>query len=124
LLSIIERGANANPRKRPRVDSAADPVDIVTSMSIMIDASGNAEFAARNAKGGTEKVRPQVWTCEGGSLTSLGALNSPNLESYVRLWKHGNALIAEQVIRETNGHATGTHRPVAQFHFRFPAIGD
>jgi hypothetical protein len=126
LLSIIERGTNANPRKRSHFDSAANPVDIVPSMSIFIDASGNAEFDAKNAKGGTEKLKPQVWTCEHGNLTSLAALNSPNFESYVRLWKHGDALIAEQVIRETNDHATGerVHRPVAWFHFRFPSTVD
>ena len=126
LLSIIERGTNANPRKRPRPDPAADPVDVVPSISIIVDASGMAKFEAKNAIGGTENLRPKAWTCEGGTLTSLVSLNAANFESYVRLWKHDNDLIAEQTIRETNAHAAGSraHRPIARFHFRFPSTVD
>lgn len=126
LLSMIERGTNANPRKRPRPDPAADPVDVVPSISVTVDASGRADFAAKNAKGGVENLRPKAWSCESGTLTTLVSLNSPNYESHVRLWKSDNDLIAEQTIRETNVHATGSraHRPVARFHFRFPSTAD
>lgn len=126
LLSIIERGTNAIPRKRPRPDPAVDPVEIVPSISIVVDASGNARFEAKSAQGEIEKLRPQVWTCEGGSLNSLVALSTENFESYVRLWKRGQALIAEQTIRETNAHDTGARapRPVARFHFMFASTID
>ena len=126
LLSIVERGGNANPRKRPRPDPAANPVDVVHSISIIVDASGTTKFEAKNAIGGTENLRPKAWTCESGILTSQASLNSPNFDSYVRLWKHGNDLIAEQTIRETHGDATSSraHHPVARFHFRFPSTMD
>jgi hypothetical protein len=119
LLSIIERGTNAIPRKRPRWDPVTDPVEIVPSISFIIDAAGSARFEAKNWIGGAEKLRPQAWTCEGGVLTSLVSLGSADFESYVRMWKHDDALIAEQTIRETN-----TRRPVARFHFRFPSTVD
>jgi hypothetical protein len=126
LLSIIERGTNANPRKRPRPDPAADPVDVVVSISIIVDASGTTNFEAKNAKGGAENMRPKEWSCESGTLTSLVSLSSPNFDSHVRLWKHDNDLIAEQTILETNGQAMGSrsHRPVVRFHFRFPSTAD
>lgn len=126
LLSIVERGTNAIPRKRPRPDPAVEPVEIVPSISIFVDASGNARFEAKSAQGDMEKLRPQVWTCEGGSLNTLVALSTENFESYIRLWKRGNALIAEQTIREGNADGTGGrgHRPVARFHFKFPSTTD
>ena len=119
LLSIIERGGNAIPRKRPRPDPAVDPVDIIPSISIVVDASGNAGFEAKNAQGKMERLAPKAWTCEGGSLNSLVALSTGDFESYMRLWKHDNALIAEQTIRETEDH-----RPVARFHFMFASTMD
>jgi len=119
LLSIVERGTNAIPRKRPRPDPAVDPVDIIPSISIVVDASGNAGFEAKNAQGKMERLAPKAWTCEGGSLNSLVALSTGDFESYMRLWKHDNALIAEQTIRETEGH-----RPVARFHFMFASTMD
>jgi hypothetical protein len=126
LISIIERGANAIPRKRPHWDPVTDPVDIVPSISLIVDASGRINFEAKNWIGGTEMLRPQVWTCESGTLASLVPLGTANFESYVRLWKHDRALIAEQTIRETNADASGSraHRPVVRFHFRFPASTD
>jgi len=126
LLSIIERGGNAIPRKRPRPDPAVDPLEIVPAISIIVDASGNARFEAKSARGTMEKLSPLVWTCEGGSLNSLVALSTENFESYVRLWKHGNALIAEQTIREGHAHGTGGRagRPVARFHFTFASTAD
>jgi hypothetical protein len=126
LLSIIEEGTNANPRKRPRMDTSADPDQVVPSVSISVDASGTVKFEAKNAMGGTEKLRPQMWTCESGTLTSLVALNTANFESHVRLWKHGNALIAEQTILSTDAHAEGAraNQPMARFYFRFPSTLD
>lgn len=126
LLSMVERGTNANPRKRPRPDPAADPADVVVSISIIVDASGTASFEAKNAKGGIENLRPKVWSCDSGTLTSLVSLSSPNFDSQVRLWKRDSDLIAEQTILETNGHAAGSrsHRPVVRFHFRFPSTTD
>jgi hypothetical protein len=126
LLSIVERGTNANPRKRPRPDPAVDPVDVVPSISIIVDGSGSVRFEAKSAQGKMEQLRPQVWTCESGSLNSLVALSTENFESHVRLWRRGNALVAEQTIRETNGHGTGgrAHRPVARFHFLFASTLD
>jgi len=126
LLSIVERGTNAIPRKRPRPDPAVDPLEIVPAISIIVDASGNARFEAKSARGTMEKLSPLVWTCEGGSLNSLVALSTENFESYVRLWKHGNALIAEQTIREGHAHGTGGRagRPVARFHFTFASTAD
>jgi hypothetical protein len=124
LLSIVERGSNAIPRKRPRPDPAVDPVEILPSISIFVDASGNARFEAKSTQGGMESLRPQAWTCDGGSLNSLVALATENFESHVRLWKRGNALIAEQTIRQTDGAGGRAHRPVARFYFRFPAVMD
>ena len=126
LLSIVERGTNAIPRKRPRPDPAVDPVDVVPSISIIVDGSGSVRFEAKSAQGKMEQLRPQVWTCESGSLNSLVALSTENFESHVRLWRRGNALVAEQTIRETNGHGTGgrAHRPVARFHFLFASTLD
>jgi hypothetical protein len=126
LISIIERGTNANPRKRLRPDPHANPVDVVPTIALVVDESGGVKFEAKNAMGGTEKLRPRTWTCEGGTLTSLVSLDTANYESYVRLWKHENDLIAEQTIRETNAHSHGSrgHHPVARFHFRFPSTMD
>jgi len=126
LISIIERGTNAIPRKRPRWEPSADPVDVVPSISFIVDASGSIRFEAKNWIGETEKLSPQAWTCESGTLIGLVSLGSANFESYVRLWKHDSALIAEQTIRETNAHAHGSraHRPIARFHFRFPSTMD
>jgi hypothetical protein len=121
LLSIVERGTNATPRKPPRRDDRLDPADIVPALSIIIDESGKILFEAKNAKGEQETLSPQAWTCTGGALTNLVSLNSPNYDSYVQLWKSGNDLIAEQTIRATGTHGTGSgaQRPVARFHFRF-----
>jgi hypothetical protein len=94
LISIIERGTNGIPRKRPRWDPVTDPVDIVPSVSLIVDASGSVRFEAKNWIGGAEKLRPQAWTCEGGALAGLVSLGSAGHESYVRLWKHDDALIA------------------------------
>jgi hypothetical protein len=126
LLSIVELGSNARPRKRPRPDPAASPDDVVPSMSIVVDASGKVDFEAKNASGGTEKLKPQTWTCEKGTLTSLASLGTANFESYVRLWKHGSALIAEQTILANSDDATGARadRPVARFYFKFPPAID
>lgn len=126
LLSIIERGTNASPRKRPRPDPSVDPAEVVTSIIVIVDASGSARFEAKNAMGGAEMLRPRTWSCESGALTSLVSLNTPNFESHLRLWKHDDALIAEQTIREIDAHAggPGAHRPVARFHFRFPSTMD
>jgi hypothetical protein len=126
LLSIIELGSNARPRKRPRMDPAASPDDVVPSMSIVVDASGVISFEAKNADGGSEKLRPQMWTCEKGALTSLASLGTPHFESYVRLWKHGDALIAEQTILASSDYDTGARadRPVARFFFKFPPTMD
>lgn len=115
LLSIIELGANRTPRKRPRPDPFVNPRDVLPSIDIGIDPSGRPEFEARNASGAREGLSPQMWSCEGGALTTLVALSTPDFESHVRLWKHGNALIAEQTIR------VKAHEPVARFYFRFPS---
>ena len=121
LLSILELGSNANPRKHPRMNPSADPNDIVPSINIVVDGSGSVKFEAKNASGGIEKLRPQMWTCESGALTSLAAIGSANFDSYVRLWRHGDALIAEETIRSTSARAneTGAHKPVARFYYRF-----
>jgi hypothetical protein len=126
LISIIERGTNGIPRKRPRWDPVTNPMDIVPSITVIVDAAGSVRFAAKNWSGGDEKLRPQAWNCERGALTSLVSLGSADYESYVRLWKHDDALIAEQTIRETDAGANGAraHRPVARFHFRFPSTMD
>jgi len=126
LLSIIERGTNAAPRKSPRVNSRQDPASVVPALSILVDASGGITFEAKNAKGESEKLRPQTWTCKSGALTSLVALGTENFESHVQLWKSGNDLIAEQTIRATDGHSADAdeHRPVARFHFRFASTLD
>ena len=126
LLSIIERGTNAAPRKSPRVNSKQDPANVVTAVSILVDESGRIAFEAKNAKGENEKLKPQAWTCKSGALTTLAGLNSENFESYVQLWKSGSDLIAEQTIRATGAHPTDAdkHQPVARFHFRFPAAID
>jgi hypothetical protein len=126
LLSIVERGTNASPRKPPRVNSRQDPANVVPELSILVDASGGIAFEAKNAKGESEKLSPQTWTCERGALTSLVALGTENFESHVRLWKSGNDLIAEQTIRVTDAHSTDAdeHRPVARFHFRFASTID
>jgi hypothetical protein len=126
LLSIIERGTNAAPRKSPRLNSKQDPANVVVAMSILVDESGRITFEAKSAKGEKEKLRPQAWTCKSGALTSLVALDTKNFESYVQLWKSGNDLIAEQTIRATEAHSAeaGKHRPVARFHFRFSSTID
>lgn len=124
LISIVERGTNANPRKRPRPDPASNPADIVQSIRLIVDASGGVLFEARNASGSPERLTPQAWTCESGALTSVVSLNTANFDSHVRLWKRDNALIAEQTIRETDADGSPAHRPVTRFHFRFPATMD
>jgi hypothetical protein len=126
LLSIVERGTNAPPRKSPRLNSKQDPANIVTAVSILVDESGRIVFEAKNAKGENEKLRPQAWTCKSGALTSLVALNTEDFESYVQLWKSGNDLIAEQTIRATDAHPTRAekHQPVARFYFRFSSTID
>ncbi|HET9715696.1 MAG TPA: hypothetical protein VFP60_05870 [Pseudolabrys sp.] len=123
LISLIERGTNANPRKRAHPDPAADPVDIVTSIRVIVDAAGTARFEATNASGATELLWPQLWICDHGALTSIGSLHTTNFESHVRLWRRGDALIAEQTIHETDAGGSRAH-PVARFHFRFPAMTD
>jgi hypothetical protein len=126
LLSIIERGTNASPRKSPRLDSKRDPADVVSAMSILVDEFGRTTFAAKSATGENEKLRPQGWTCKSGALSTLVALDTENFESYVQLWKSGNDLIAEQTIRAAQAHPTdaGKHRPVARFYFRFSSTND
>jgi hypothetical protein len=126
LLSIVELGSNARPRKRPRLDSQVSPNDVVPSMSIVVDASGQVAFGAKNANGGIENLRPQIWACEKGALTSLTALGTANFESHVRLWKHGSALIAEQTILANGDYSTGARadQPVARFYFKFPSAMD
>jgi len=125
LLSIVEQGSNARPRKRLHLHSAVNPADVVLSMTIIVDSSGQVGFEARNASGGTENLSPRQWSCDNGALTSLAALNSANAESYVRLWKRGSALIAEQTIRPTNANAAGTQATdVVRFHFRFVSAID
>lgn len=122
LLSIVERGTNAPPRKSPRLNSAMQyPANVVPVVSILVDDSGRISFDAKNAKGEREELRPQAWTCHSGALTSLVALNTENFESSVQLWKSGDDLIAEQTVRATDGHPAGAgkHQPVARFHFRF-----
>jgi hypothetical protein len=114
LISIVELGANSIPRKRPRWDPSADPVEVVPAISFIVDASGGVDFAAKNWTGGAEALRSQAWTCESGVLTSLVPLGTANFEAHVRLWKRDDALIAEQTIREFR-------RPIVRFHFRFPA---
>jgi hypothetical protein len=118
LLSIIELGANRTPRKRPRPDPFVHPRDVLPSIGIAIDPSGRPEFEARNASGAHETLTPQVWRCEGGALTTRVDLSTPDFESHVRLWKHGNALVAEQTVR------LKAHEPVARFYFRFPSTTD
>lgn len=118
LLSIIELGANRTPRKRPRPDPCVDPRDALPSIEIVIDSSGKPAFEARNASRAPEPLSPRMWSCEGGVLATLVALSTAGFESYVRLWKQGNALIAEQTVRV---HA---HEPVARFYFRFPSMKD
>jgi len=126
LLSIVERGMNAPPRKSPRLNSRQDPESVVTAVRIIVDQSGQIGFEAKNAKGENEKLRPQTWTCTSGALTSLVALNTDKFESHVQLWKSGNDLIAEQTIRAGDARATGEreHKPVARFHFRFASTMD
>lgn len=126
LLSIVERGTNATPRKSPRLNSMQEPANVVPAVSILVDESGKIVFEAKNAKGENEKLRPQAWTCKSGTLTSLVALDTENFESYVQLWKSGSDLIAEQTIRATVAHATRTekHRAVARFYFRFASAID
>ncbi len=126
LLSIVERGTNAPPRKSPRLNSRQDPADVVPAVRVVVDASGRIVFEARNAKGVNEKLRPQAWTCSNGALTSRVALSTGNFESHVQLWKSGNDLIAEQTIREGSaGAASDEERePVARFFFRFAATSD
>jgi len=125
LLSIVEQGSNAKPRKRLRVHSAVNPDDVVSSMTIIVDASGNVGFEAKSASGRTESLSPREWSCVNGTLTSLAALNSANAESYVRLWKRGSALIAEQTIRPASANAKGTQATdVVRFHFRFVSAID
>ncbi len=126
LLAIIERGTNAPPRKSPRLNSRQDPASVIPAVSIVVDESGRIVFEARNAKGESEQLRPQAWTCKGGALTSLVALNPDSFESYVQLWKSGNDLVAEQTIRAGDAHATDEkeHQAVARFHFRFASTVD
>lgn len=124
LISIIERGTNAPPRKAFRPDPSVDPVDVVPAIRFIVDASGSVEFEAKTALGETERLRPRAWTCESGTLTSLVSLNTPNFESHTRLWKHDDDLIAEQTIREAHDKGSRAHRPVARFHFRFLSTMD
>lgn len=126
LLSIIELGSNATPRNRPRPDPSVKPDDVVPSITIATDSTGRPEFAARNAHGGTEKLKSPMWTCEHGTMTSLVTLSTPGYESQVRLWKHGSALIAEQTVLAGNTDSAGVRarEAVARFYFRFPSITD
>jgi hypothetical protein len=125
LLAIVEQGSNARPRKRLRLHSAVNPDDVVLSMTIIVDASGKAGFEAKNASGRIESLSPREWSCDNGTLTSLAALNSANAGSYVRLWKRGSALIAEQTIRPINASAAGTQATdVVRLHFKFASAID
>jgi hypothetical protein len=126
LLSIIERGTNASPRKSPRLSSRREPANVVPAINILVDESGGIAFEAKNAKGENEKLRPQAWTCKSGALTSLVGLGTENFESYLQLWKSGNDLIAEQTIRASDTHPmdAGKHRPVARFYFKFSSTID
>ena len=126
LLSIIERGTNAAPRKPPRLDSQQDPANVVPALRILVDESGRIAFEAKNAKGQSETLSPKAWVCEGGALTTRVALGTENFHSYVQLWKSGDYLIAEQTIRITDADSGdgGQPQPVARFHFRFAATVD
>lgn len=126
LLSIVERGTNAPPRKSPRLNSRQNPADVIPAVRIIVDDSGRIDFEAKNAKGESEKLRPQAWTCQDGFLTTSVALSTEDFESYVQLWKSGNDLVAEQTIRTGGGRATDEkeHEPVARFHFRFYSTAD
>lgn len=122
LLSIVEMGSNWNPRKHPRAAPETKLEDVVPSVSIDVDASGAIRFEGKNAKGGPEKLQPQTWACENGILVTRVPLGSANADSYVRLWKHGNDLIAEQTVGVTRlGQALDAHeqRPTARFYFKF-----
>jgi hypothetical protein len=91
-------------------------------MSIDVDESGAIRFEARNANGGTEKLRPQTWACEKGFWATRVALGSDDTDSYVRLWKHGNDLIAEQTVgvtKRTQSFDAQEQRPIARFYFKF-----
>jgi hypothetical protein len=122
LLSIVELGSNANPRKAHHLEAETKLENIVLSVSIDSAAAGAIGFDAKNAKGETEELRPQTWSCEQGMLVTRVALGSLFTDSYVRLWKHGNDLIAEQTVGATR-HAQAMdakeQKPVARFHFKF-----
>src|SRR4051812_48086235 len=127
LLSIVELGSNANPRKHPRSTPEMKLENVVPSVSINVDAAGAIRFEARNASGGTEKLRPQTWVCEKGILATRVALGSAFTDSYVRLWKHGNDLIAEQTVgvtRRAQATAAQEQRPTARFYFKFRSTVD
>jgi len=127
LLSIIERGSNANPRKRPRLVAEIKPADVIPSISIDVDANNATRFAARNAQGEPERLRPQTWSCEKGILTTRVALGSAQAYSTVRLWKRGNDLIAEQTLGETRRARAPSaldQRPTTRFYFRFHSTTD
>jgi len=122
LLSIVELGSNANPRKSPRPTPETKLEDVVPAVSIDVDAAGAIRFEAKNARGGMEKLRPQTWACEKGILATRVALGSAFTDSYVRLWKHGNDLIAEQTVgttRRTQAVEAEEQRPTARFYFKF-----
>ncbi|HTU64327.1 MAG TPA: hypothetical protein VMF52_00135 [Steroidobacteraceae bacterium] len=122
LLSIIELGSNANPRKRVRAAPETKLEDVVPAVSIDVDASGAIRFDAKDAKGNTVKLRPPAWACESGMLATRVAMGSAYNDSYVRLWKHGNDLIAEQTVGVTHREQAvdaQEQKPIARFYYRF-----